>query len=193
MNIYEKMGAEYDTLRSDVGAGEVWALIREMGDALQVLDLGCGTGHPIAKRVSPGVHRYVGIDHSEAMLAAFRKNAPQAECHLLEISQVESLGGTWDLIFSWGALCHLEIEAQRTTLMAVGRMLKPGGRLMFTGGQQAGHCTGSVGSYTVDHYSMGESGYTELLAANGLSLLRAEIGEKDNFTFLFEKKYQPVA
>ncbi len=50
-----------------------------MGDGLTVLDLGCGTGYPIAVRVARRVSRYLGIDNSEAMLSAFRRNVPLAE------------------------------------------------------------------------------------------------------------------
>lgn len=187
MTVYDKIGAEYDTLRSTVGAHDVLELVQELGDHLHVLDLGCGTGYPIATQVSALVHRYLGIDHSKAMLSAFRKNVPYAESQLLDIPQVERVGGEWDLIFSWGALCHLKAAAQSTALIAACRMLKLGGRLMFTSGQHPGHCKGSVGPHRVDHYSMGEPRYTDLLAAHGLSLLRAEARDRGNFTYLYGK------
>ena len=53
MSVYDKLGSKYDSHRSDVGARDVLGLVNEMGGSLNVLDLGCGTGHPIAIQVAP--------------------------------------------------------------------------------------------------------------------------------------------
>jgi SAM-dependent methyltransferase len=50
MTIYERIGSNYDDYRNAIGAQDVLSVLQEMGDPLRlrVLDLGCGTGHPIA-------------------------------------------------------------------------------------------------------------------------------------------------
>lgn len=148
-------------------------VVAELGGNLHVMDLGCGTGHPIAARVAPLVSRYLGVDTSDAMLVAFPNQVPQAECRLLDMARIQSIGGTWDLIFSWGFLCHLSIHRQSRTLVAAARMLKAGGRLMFTCCEDSGQRKGSVGPHidAIDHYSTGKSGYSSLLFANGMQEL----------------------
>jgi len=105
MSLYNRIADDYDTYRSAIGARDLLSLVEAMGDGLTVLDLGCGTGHPIAARLAPRVSRYLGIDNAQAMLAVFRRNLPQVECMCLDMSEIARLGGGWDLIFSWGALC----------------------------------------------------------------------------------------
>jgi len=155
------------------------------------MDLGCGTGHPIAVRAAPRVSRYLGIDNSEPMLSAFRKNVPGAECRLLDISHLDIVGGAWDFIFSWGSLCHLPIDRQRNALTCAAQLLPAGGRLLFTGGEEPGQCKGSVGPRVnvIDHYSMGRTGYAALLTANGMKEVWAEPRDAGNFAYLYEKMF----
>ena len=175
MNVYDELGSEYDRYRSEAGVRVVLDVVHEMGGGLHVMDLGCGTGHPIAVRVAPLVAKYFGIDNSEPMLSAFRGNVPEAECCLLDMSNIETIGGTWDLIVSWGSLCHLSVDRQTSTLACAARLLKTDGRLIFTGGKEPGQCKGSVGPHAnvIDHYSMGKTEYKALLAANGMKELWA--------------------
>ena len=189
MNVYDELGSEYDRYRSEVGVRVVLDVVHEMGGSPHVMDLGCGTGYPIAVRVAPLVSTYLGVDNSEPMLSAFRKNVPEAECRLLDMSDIESIGGAWDLIFSWGSLCHLSIDRQSSILACAAQLLNPDGQLMFTGGEESGQCKGSVGPHVnaIDHYSMGKTGYAELLAANGMKELWAEAREAGNFTYLYKK------
>ncbi len=189
MSVYDELGSDYDRYRSEVGARVVLDVVHEMGAGLRVMDLGCGTGHPIAVRVAPLVSTYLGIDNSEPMLAVFQKNVPEAERRLLDMSNLESIGGSWDLIFSWGSLCHLSVDRQTSALARAAQLLNPNGRLMFTGGEEPGQCKGSVGPHVnvIDQFSMGKAGYTELLAANGMTAVWAEPREAGNFTYLYEK------
>ena len=189
MSIYDRIGGDFDNYRSGVGASDVVGLVHEMGAGLRVLDLGCGTGHPIAVSVAPLVSRYLGIDNSAPMLAAFRRNVPEAESRLIDMTQLENVGGEWDIIFSWGAICHLPVSGQCATLVAATHLLKTGGRLLFTGGPEPGRAKGSVGPHVnvIDHFSMGKSGYDDLLTANGMTQVWAEQREAENFTYHYRK------
>jgi SAM-dependent methyltransferase len=189
MNVYDHIGGEFDKYRSEIGLCDVLALIDEMGRDIHVLDLGCGTGHPIAVRIAPMVSRYLGVDNSAPMLDAFKQNAPAVECRLLDMALVARVGGCWDLIFSYGAICHLSRDGQVAALTAISGLLKSGGRLLFTGAEQEGHCTGSVGPYVdvIDHYSLGRAGYAALLEKSGMRQLWAEARDGGNFTYLYEK------
>lgn len=189
MSIYDRIADDYDTYRSAIGARDLLSLVEAMGDGLSVLDLGCGTGHPMAACLAPRVSRYLGIDNAQAMLSVFRRNLPQVECRCLDMSEIARLGGGWDLIFSWGALCHLPAEAQVRTLSAAAGLLNPGGRVLFTSAEAPGQCQGSIGPYreVIDHLSLGKAAYTEVLSANGMRLLSAEPWEAGNFTYLYQK------
>ena len=188
MSIYDKVGSTYDSLRGgSIGLKDILDQVDILGRKINVLELGCGTGHPIAKEVSPIVNEYLGIDNSQPMLNQYLKNVPNANCTLLNMVEIEQILGKWDFIFSWGSICHLPIELQKKTMLAVSKLLTTGGRFLFTGGKEVDECTGRVGKYTVYHYSMGESAYIKFLKAQGLELINASFSEGNFYVYLFQK------
>ena len=187
MTIYNKVGSEYDSYRSRVGLKDVLNQVNFLGKNINILELGCGTGHPIAKEISPIANHYLGVDNSQSMLDEYLKNVPNANGTLMDMTKIEQLSGKWDFIFSWGAICHLPIELQKETMLAISKLLKSGGRFLFTGGKDAGECNGSVGKYTVYHYSMGKTAYAKYLMAQNMELISAYFTEGDFFVYLFQK------
>ena len=187
MCIYDKIGSTYDSTRSHVGVKHILHEVDILGKEISILDLGCGTGHPIAKAVSPIVKGYCGIDKSQPMLDAYLKNVQNAHCKLLDMSDIDQMPGEWDFIFSWGALCHLPIDLKKKTMTTVCKLLKPDGRFLFTSGKDAGECSGTVGKYTVHHYSMGRAAYIEFLSDQGMEFIDASFGEGDFYVYRFRK------
>ncbi|THB81149.1 MAG: class I SAM-dependent methyltransferase [Desulfobacteraceae bacterium] len=187
MSIYDNVGSDFDSMRNHVGVKDILEQVNVLGNEIRVLDLGCGTGHPIAKAISPVVNQYRGIDNSQPMLDAYMKNVQDADCVLMEMSELELISGQWDFIFSWGAICHLPIEQQKKTMSVVSSLLKPGGRFLFTSGKDADECTGKVGQYTVYHYSMGRRAYVEFLNENEMALIDARFSEGDFYVYTFRK------
>ncbi len=188
MSIYDKVGSGYDSMRSNVGVKDISQEVDFLGNKIKVIDLGCGTGHPIAKAISPIVREYCGVDNSQPMLDAYLKNVQKANSRLLDMQDIDQISGKWDFIFSWGAICHLPIELQKKTMIAVSNLLKPGGRFLFTGGKDAGECTGKVSKYTVNHYSLGRTSYTEFLNQQGMELIDANFSEGEFFVYKFKKR-----
>jgi cyclopropane fatty-acyl-phospholipid synthase-like methyltransferase len=172
---------------SNVGVKDILHEVDILGNKINVLDLGCGTGQPIAKAISPIVKQYRGIDNSQPMLDAYLKNVPNADCRLLDMSEIEQISGKWDFIFSWGSICHLPIEQQKKTMAAVSKLLKTEGRFLFTSGKEEEECTGTVGKYTVHHYSMGRSAYIEFLKKHSVKLIDASFNEGDFYVYKFGK------
>lgn len=105
----------------------------EPGDT--VVDLGCGPAHHLIEtaRVNPE-SRFIGIDLSETMLAAARRNVDRAglinvELRCADMSRLHELDDeSADAVVSSGALHHLPTyNALERTLAEVRRILKPGG------------------------------------------------------------------
>jgi len=93
-----------------------------------VADLGCGAGH-LAAALAPRVARVVGVDQSEAMLAAARaRTAPFANVELLpgELEALPLESGSCDAALMILTLCYLPDPAPALAEMA--RALRPGGR-----------------------------------------------------------------
>jgi ubiquinone/menaquinone biosynthesis C-methylase UbiE len=101
-----------------------------------VLDVGCGTGTlAIAAKSHVGfAGKVYGVDVSPEMIARARKKAKKAAADIaFENAFVENLpfpDATFDVVLSTTMLHHLPDTARRQCLREVGRVLKPGGRLL---------------------------------------------------------------
>ncbi len=98
----------------------------------RVLDLGCGTGQLTAEIAQAGAEA-VGIDASPEMIATARRNFPQVQ---FEVANVSSLTYTneFDAGVSNAAL-HW-VRDQPGAISSIAHALKPGGRFVF---EMGGH------------------------------------------------------
>lgn len=186
---YDSIADQFDVLRHpDIGVGDLLALVQSFARPPAILDLGCGTGFPIAKALVGRAGRYLGIDHSQRMCALFRQRLPAAECRCGELDDLDDLAGPFDLIFSWGALCHLTPDRQRRAMLGAARLLGEDGLLAFTGGgEEAGSCQGRVGPLVVHHHSLGREGYITAAAEAGLALRSSGYGSGGNHLYVFTR------
>lgn len=101
-------------------------------EGVTALDLGCGTGKLTARLLEAG-HPVTGVDFSENMLAAARKNAPGAAFVQAELKEVpEKLAGqTFDCIVAAYALHHLPDEDKYALLTALKALLNPEGVIIL--------------------------------------------------------------
>ncbi|MBP5464380.1 MAG: class I SAM-dependent methyltransferase [Treponema sp.] len=102
----------------------------------QVLDLGCGFGEHCRSFVEKGAAKVVGIDISEKMLAAARKENADPRIRYLHLpmeelgSLVAERGGTFDVAVSSLALHY--VEDFPGVVKNVGRLLGSGGLFIFS-------------------------------------------------------------
>ena len=101
-----------------------------------ILDLGCGTGRPMAEYVLARGHAVVGVDHSEAMLARARAQFPEARWIHAAIEDFP-FDELYDGVLCWDALFHLPRAQHRRVLAGAARALPRDGRLMLTVGGSA--------------------------------------------------------
>jgi 2-polyprenyl-3-methyl-5-hydroxy-6-metoxy-1,4-benzoquinol methylase len=133
---YDAIAASWDAARVDFYGRErayVDALLDGLPAASDVLDLGCGTGRPIAEYILSRGHRVTGVDQAEALLARARARLPQATWIASPIEAFTS-SDRFDSIVCWDALFHIERSQHRMLFERFAGMLRPGGRLMLTAG-----------------------------------------------------------
>lgn len=95
-----------------------------------ILDAGCGTGRNMEGLLGAGA-RVVGIDFSAGMLEVARRTRPEAS---LAVADLQALLPFVDACFD-AALCALvgeHLADLLLTLSELRRVLKPGGRLVFS-------------------------------------------------------------
>ena len=88
--VYEQVAESWDALRGNELIEKAWLerLAAAVSPGARVLDLGCGTGSPIAGFFVAAGCDLVGVDFSPAMIAVARKNFPDAEWHVADLSLI---------------------------------------------------------------------------------------------------------
>lgn len=189
--VYEEKAAQFDAQRSRALFEARWlarfaAVLPEGGS---LLDLGCGTGEPIARWFKAEGFTVTGVDFSSAMLKIARQRWPEDDWIEADMRDFD-LGRTFDGIVAWNSFFHLEPEAQRTCLSQMAAHLAPGGSILVTVGPSAGETTGTVGGAVVYHASLSAAEYAKCLEQNGLRLtgFLAEDPETQQHTVLMARK-----
>ena len=96
-----------------------------------VLEIGAGVGRWAAS-FDPARTRFTGVDISEGMVEAARKNVPHSRFDLLGEDSVLPYGDeSFDLSFSVTVMHHNPTPTRRTLISEMWRVTRPGGRLMF--------------------------------------------------------------
>lgn len=103
----------------------------------EVLDLGCGSGRPIAEWLIGQGFRLTGVDASPGLIARCRAAFPGHEWRVEDMRGLD-LDRRFDGVLAWFSSFHLTAEAQAGMAAVYARHLRPGGLLMFIGGPRRG-------------------------------------------------------
>lgn len=179
-DIYERNAARFDAERVKVLIERKWLdrFCARLPAGGSVLDVGCGTGDPIARYFIERGYRVTGVDFSEAMLAIARACYPDARWLCADMRRL-ALDDTFDGLVGWHSFFHLTPEEQASTLTKLAAHLAPGGALMLTVGPEAGEVTGHVGNDVVYHASLSRQDYERALAALGLRIVAFAVPDDD--------------
>ena len=176
-NGWEAESRHFIATRSPIGASTVRSWARRLPAGASVLELGCGSGFPIAQAlVDEGLHVH-GIDASPSMVAAFRQRFPHAPvaCEAAETS--EYFNRTFDGIVAVGLIFLLRPEVQRAVIHRAAA-LEPGGRFLFTAPWQVHTWQDLTTGRT--SVSLGADEYRRTLADAGLEVTDEYVDEGGN-------------
>lgn len=105
IDLYRRHAAAWTTSRGTALSERAWLEVDMPQQGAVVLDIGCGSGIPIARYLTDKGHPVTGVDSSPEMIALFRTNFPQqnanvADMRLLKLDQ--RYGGliAWDSFFT---------------------------------------------------------------------------------------------
>ncbi|CUH47168.1 class I SAM-dependent DNA methyltransferase [Ruegeria atlantica] len=189
--VYERQATEYDKRRSKALFEARWLarFTASLTPGDSVLDLGCGTGDPIARWFMAEGFSVTGVDFSEAMLDIARARWPEGDWRRADMRDFE-LDQKFDGIIAWNSFFHLTADEQKDCIGRIARHVNDGGMLMLTVGPRAGEDSGTVAGELVFHASLSPAGYAVCLEENGLQLtgFLAEDPETESHTVLMARK-----
>lgn len=168
IGLYERHAAAFDRQREKNLFERGWldrftALIPPGGT---VLDLGCGSGEPIARHLVESGFRVTGVDSSPAMIAMCRARFPAQGWQTADMRGL-ALGRRFDGILAWNSFFHLDHADQRRMFPVFRDHAAAGAALMFTSGPSHGIALGQFEGEALFHSSLDPAEYRALLAANG--------------------------
>jgi SAM-dependent methyltransferase len=149
-----------------------------LSPAAPILDLGCGSGEPMARYLIELGHPVVGVDSSEAMIEFCRSRFPEQEWIVADMRTL-ALRRQFSGILAWDSFFHLCPDDQRRMFPVFRAHAAPGAALMFTSGPAHGEAIGSFGGEPLYHASLDPDEYRALLDQNGFRVAAHVVEDPD--------------
>ncbi|WP_431858587.1 class I SAM-dependent methyltransferase [Azospirillum sp.] len=136
----------------------------------RVLDLGCGSGEPLARHIVGEGFRVTGVDSSPTLLGLCRNRFPEQRWIAADMRGL-ALGEPFHGILAWDSFFHLCPDDQRRMFPVFQRHAAPGAALMFTSGPAHGVAIGAYRGEPLYHASLDAAEYRALLDAHGFAVV----------------------
>lgn len=135
-----------------------------------ILDLGCGSGRPIAEYFIKQDCQITGVDGAAALTKIAQETFPKHTWIAADMRNLPSLGKFHGVI-AWHSFFHLKPEDQRPMFETFSRLCLPGAPLMFTSGTSLGEAIGTFEGQPLYHGSLDKAEYRNLLQERGFDVV----------------------
>nr|WP_174506710.1 class I SAM-dependent methyltransferase [Acinetobacter sp. Marseille-Q1620] len=177
IEIYKKHGKAWTERRGDFLYEKVWLdhFLSLIPHHSKILDIGCGSGKPVAQYMIENGYSVVGIDSSDSMLEMAMQNFPEQTWMQQDMRGLD-LNEKFKGILAWDSFFHLTQDDQRRMFKTFQKHADSGAVLMFTSGPANGEAIGDMFGDALYHASLSPEEYTSLLNDHGFEVveMRAE-------------------
>jgi trans-aconitate methyltransferase len=172
IDIYQRHAAAWSRDRGDRLPEKAWLdrFLALLPDEPSVLDMGCGTGIPIAHYLIEHGCQVTGVDASSAMIEMCADRFPGRDWHVADMRSLV-LDRAFDGIVAWDSFFHLPQVDQRRMFPIFNSHAAPGAALLFTSGPSAGERIGNYRGEPLYHASLDTDEYRVLLHDNGFDVV----------------------
>jgi len=177
-NGWESIAAAFAAARSEIGSDVARSWVTRLFPGGAVLDLGCGSGYPIASAITELGYEVFGIDASPTLVSMFRSRLRAARVACETVQDSAFFGRTFDGVVAVGLMFLLSADDQGQLIGKVGKALEPGGRFLFSAPRQ--RCTWNDMQTGQPSLSLGQVEYERLLAEAHMRLMGTYVDEGGN-------------
>jgi SAM-dependent methyltransferase len=128
----EKFGA------STVRSSKLDELVVGMAVGATVLDLGCGAGLPVARRLTENGFVVTGVDGSEVQIKRAAANVPGGRFIHSDMMSVDFRDESFDAVCAFYSISHVPRSEHSVLFQSIARWLRPGGRFLASFGTLEG-------------------------------------------------------
>lgn len=175
VDLYARRALDWDRDRGRDLGERPWldAFLAHVPPGGTVLDLGCGSGEPIARHLVAAGRAVTGVDAAPDLIALCRQRMPDQTWIVGDMRGLD-LGRRFDGVLAWHSAFHLTPEDQLNLFAVHARHTTAGGVLMFTSGSEHGESIGSWHGEPLYHGSLSTAGYRAALDSAGFDLIAHE-------------------
>lgn len=172
IDLYERHARTWSRLRGDrlIECKWIERFHSLLPPSSAILDLGCGSGQPVARYLIEAGHGLTGVDSSRQMIALCSERFAGHRWIHGDMRSV-ALNRQFAGILAWNSFFHLAHEDQRRMFQVFKRHAAPGALLMFTSGPSHGEALGELEGETLYHASLDPQEYRALLKSHGFVVL----------------------
>jgi SAM-dependent methyltransferase len=170
---YERHAREWDADRRRAGwSDKPWLdrFIATLSKGATVLDLGCGSGSPVAQHmVQSGLH-VTGVDSSPTLVSLCRERLPDQEWIVADMRTL-ALDQKFAGILAWDSFFHLAHDDQRRMFRVFEAHAAASAVLTFNAGPSHGEGIGGYRGDPLYHASLSPDEYQTLLDKTGFDIV----------------------
>lgn len=153
-------------------------IVKAIPEGNSVLDLGCGTGEPMAKFFIDKGFKVTGVDGSKKMVELCKQRFPNERWIVSDMREI-NLNQQFDVVLAWHSFFHLDPDSQRRMFKIFSTHIKPDGILVFTSGEEAGEVWSDNGGQMLYHASLSTKEYEKLLGDNAFRVLLHKVRDPE--------------
>lgn len=131
MKGYDQCAGIYGSIRNNEIEPDLALLIDLLEKGAKVLDIGCGSGIPIARTLAKHF-KVTGVDLSNEMVQFSIKNVPNGTFIHADIIDVDLPSSEFDAIVSFYTIFHIPKERHKILFQKINSWLKDGGHILMT-------------------------------------------------------------
>ncbi|NKN38578.1 class I SAM-dependent methyltransferase [Agrobacterium sp. a22-2] len=172
VGLYERHALAFDRIRGRDLFEKHWLdrFTATLPAGSTVLDIGCGSGEPMAAELITRGYRLTGVDSSATLIGLCRARFPEHGWHVGDMRRL-ALDARFDALLAWHSFFHLTGEEQRAMFARFAAHAADGAMLMFTSGPAEGEAIGTFEGEPLYHASLAPDDYQRLLEGHGFELL----------------------
>jgi 2-polyprenyl-3-methyl-5-hydroxy-6-metoxy-1,4-benzoquinol methylase len=181
----KELGEKYDKIAqwwheqhqdSRYGMVQLDMALRFVPDGKLALDVGCGAGGRIVRKLQEQGFTVTGMDVSEEMIQLALRNHPETSFLVQDICTWET-DNKYDFIIAWDSIFHLPLHMHRPVINKLCNLLEINGVLVYTFGNATGEHTDTWHGDEFYYSSIGINGNLEALINNGLTVKHLELDQ----------------